>query len=378
MKQILIIGLCVTTLFGVIMISGNLNKDEKLPSSVLEPIDQEETKQPEEIVTQPLELSFPEAVDTITSAELKNHVYFLADESLSGRMSGKWGNRYAAGFIRDAFDSYGLKTMFHEFSIANVNPEPNNAGDPEPKTNNIYGWVEGSDLKDEVVIVGAHMDHIGFGPRYSRAPNKKQFHPGADDNASGTAALLEIAQAFSTLKGKVRRTVVFQAYSAEEMGLLGSIFYCENPQFPQSSPSMNKHVAMINMDMIGRLRRSTRTLSFEDGRSSADLNSIMRNLNQKYPFGNSVASRGGGGSDHAPFYNKRIPVVFLHTGTHGDYHTPSDTPDKINYDGMQDIARYAFELAWEVSNADNAPKFNKSTYAVMSYDHDHGNVKFEE
>jgi Zn-dependent M28 family amino/carboxypeptidase len=162
------------------------------------------------------------------------------------------------------------------------------------------------------------------------------------------------------------------------MGLIGSRYYCNNPRFPIGRPDIQSHVAMVNMDMIGYLNQGYYFAGFNEGESSIDLSRIIEKLNSKYSFAKRITSRGSGGSDHASFYNKRIPVAFLHTGLHDYYHTPQDTPDKINYEGMEQIARYACELVWEIANAEARPQFNHTSFKPMEYVHDHGhpNVPF--
>lgn len=205
----------------------------------------------------------------------------------------------------------------------------------------------------------------------SRASNRREIHNGADDNASGTAALMEIAQAFSMLPPP-KRTVVFQAYSAEEMGLIGSRHYCDNPKFPQSNPDIRKHVAMVNMDMIGFLNQGFYFAGWGSGDSSIDIARHIKELNQQYTFAERITSRGGGGSDHACFYNKKVPVAFLHTGLHQWYHTPDDDANRLNYNGMERVARYAFELSWRLANDPVTPRFNYGGFQELPYTHDHG------
>lgn len=359
MKKSLLIALILTTLLCAVVIV-----QKKQPK-----------KQPEQVVPPSIkEVTFDDALDSITTEELKKDLYYLSSEELEGRMSGKRGNVVAAEFIKKKFEDFGLETFCHKFSIKRSNPGPKNEiGDDF--TQNVYAVLEGNDpdLKDQIVVVGAHMDHIGYGPSMSREPNKREIHPGADDNASGTVALLEVAQAFSLLKGKTQRTVVFQAYSAEEMGLIGSRFYCDNPVYPKSNPDIKKHVFMLNLDMVGYLGKGHYLASFLEGDSSVDVGLIIKELNEKYDFAKKITSRGTGGSDHASFYNKKIPIAFLHTGGHSHYHTPSDTADKINYEGLEQISRYAFELSWRVANETKPPQFNIEGFKVMDYNHDHGN-----
>lgn len=336
--------------------------------------------QPDEVTPpKPREPTYEEALASISEQELKKHLEYLASQELEGRMSGKRGNVVAAQFIKKLYSDFGLETMYHKFNIERMNPGPNNeTGDNF--TQNIYAWIEGNDpvLKDEIVVIGAHMDHIGYGPKMSRWGGGK-VHPGADDNASGTVALIQIAKAFSMLKGKNKRTVVFQSYSAEEMGLIGSRYYCNNPVFPKDNPNMSKHIFMLNMDMVGYLGQA-KTLAFNSADSSLDIKAIIGELSGKYSFANSVTSRGSGGSDHASFYNKKVPIAFLHTGLHPHYHTPTDTADRINFAGVEKVAKYGFELSWKVVNSDSRPRFNWGDFRPMEYTHDHGHteVKFPE
>ncbi len=310
-------------------------------------------------------------IESITEQECKDHVYKLASDDFEGRMSGKKGNILAAEYIKGEFEKYGLPTMYDKFSINRTNSGPKNErGDDF--TQNVYAWIEGSDpiLKNEIVVIGAHMDHIGYGPSMSRS-KKITIHPGADDNASGVAALLEIAEAMS--KEKFKRTIVFQAYSAEEMGLIGSKHYVNNPKFPTNTPDIKKHIAMINMDMVGFLNEGYYYATFLDSDSSVDLSAKINKLNKKYDFAKRITARGGGGSDHASFYNKKIPVAFIHTGSHPHYHTPEDSPDKLNYKGLESVSKYAYDLCSSIAEDVKKPEFNEASFKELPYLHDHDN-----
>ena len=366
-KQILTILLTLST-FGTLALVVKMRLDQKNIKPPVAIPDNEEI-----VSVSPQEFFLDDAVNSIKKDKLKKDLYYLASTELEGRMSGKKGNVTAADFIKKEFDRMGLDSMYHKFPIERKNPGPKNEiGDGF--TQNVYGWIEGNDplLKDEIVVIGAHMDHIGYGPSMSRDRRKMAVHPGADDNASGTVALLEIAEAFSLLKNKVRRTVVFQAYSAEEMGLLGSRYYCNNPTFPIDDPDINKHVFMLNMDMVGHLGRGVYFAGFDASPSSIDVGKKIKELDGKYDFASRITSRGTGGSDHACFYNRKIPVAFLHTGLHPYYHKPVDTPDKINYEGLESISRYAFELSWKIAQTNQPPRFNTVTFKELPYLHDHG------
>jgi Zn-dependent M28 family amino/carboxypeptidase len=286
---------------------------------------------------------------------------------MEGRMSGKKGNEKSLNYLEESLKSCGLPTKTDEFKIKRANPGPGMEEGSET-TKNLYCWIEGS--TDEIVVIGAHFDHIGYGPKYSRS-RKIEIHNGADDNASGSAAVLEIAKAMSGLKPK--RTILFQFYSGEEMGLLGSRHYCANPSFPLAKPDIKKHVAMVNLDMIGHLEEDNAKVSFLD--SSVDLASAVFELASKYKFAHGVTGHGSGGSDHASFYNNKIPVAFIHTGLHRYYHTPEDDLETLNIDGILKISRYAMDLVWKLAN-EAKPEFNKSSFTEIPYDEDHGQVKF--
>lgn len=367
MKKLQVLMLTLSIIFGVVLVSKN-NTIEK----------QQEITDPKEekpSIKTPKFESLDDGLKKISSETAKKAVEYLASNELEGRMSGKKGNILAAEFVKKEFESFGYKTKLQKFAIERVNSGPNKeAGDDF--TCNVIAWSTGKDdvLKNEIIVVGAHMDHIGYGPRMSMQ-SKIQIHPGADDNASGTAALLEIAKAMSKLENK--RTLVFIAFSAEEMGLLGSRYYTNHPEFPEGNPSINKHVFMLNMDMVGYLKKGKLPVGFSDVNSSIDVNKYISDLTGKYNFAKTITSRGSGGSDHACFYNKKVPIAFLHTGGHNYYHTPQDTADKLNYDGIASVSKYATELTWKICQEDRKPVFNLENFKEMPMTHDHGIKDFE-
>ncbi|MDL1892790.1 M20/M25/M40 family metallo-hydrolase [Sphingobacteriales bacterium CHB3] len=224
------------------------------------------------------------------------------------------------------------------------------------RTANVLGYVEGTTHKDEVVVIGAHFDHLGYGGESSGSlqPDAIAIHNGADDNASGTAALLEIAQKFAASRNSLTRTVLFIGFSGEELGTLGSQYYTNNPYF-----ALNQTVAMLNMDMIGRMKENT--LTVHGVGTSPVWNDIVKKWNTA-PDTMSIrtVADGFGPSDHASFYTKDIPVLFFFTGTHNDYHKPSDDWDKINYEDKQRIARYVYNIANDVQSMTPRPQFTKS------------------
>jgi hypothetical protein len=231
---------------------------------------------------------------------------------------------------------------------------------------NVIGILEGSDakLKKEFIVIGAHYDHLGRGGEGSLAPREGEVHHGADDNASGVAGVLELARNFSTAKPKPKRTLVFIAFSGEEEGLLGSNFYVNHPVVP-----LAQTVAMINMDMIGRLKDDKLIVGgvgtaqgFSDlvklvnapKIGSARTPAAMTGIPQ---LALTLNEDGYGPSDHSSFYAKQVPVLFFWTGTHEDYHKPSDTADKINYEGEARIISLIANVVNEIDRNDNRPAY---------------------
>lgn len=222
-------------------------------------------------------------------------------------------------------------------------------------TANVIGFLEGNDarLKTEVILIGGHYDHIGLGGAGSLAEgHKSEIHNGADDNASGTAGVLELARAFSTHRAALKRSLAFAAFTAEEAGLLGSKHYATNPVFP-----LEETVAMINMDMIGRMKDNR--LVVGGSGSSPVWKELLERLNQGR-LGLRFEDDGYGPSDHASFYAKGIPVLFLFTGVHQDYHRPGDDYQKINLPDTQRVLELAYETALALSELPERPQFTQA------------------
>jgi len=208
-------------------------------------------------------------------------------------------------------------------------------------TNNVVGYLEGSDpkLKDEFIVVGGHYDHLGFGGpgSGSRKPDTIAIHNGADDNASGTAGVIEMARRIKADKAAFGRSFIFITFSAEELGLLGSQYFVANPTVPIASIK-----GMINLDMVGRLKDE---LTIEGTGSAAESDSVLNVLEKGRPFKVTHSAGAAGGSDHTSFYNKGVPVFFFFSGMHYDYHTPTDKANLINYTGESQILDMAYDLA---------------------------------
>lgn len=282
-----------------------------------------------------------EALGEIDENEIRTSIFWLASPKLEGRMSGKKGNEAARDYLANYYKSLGLEVSLQTFPVQNLN---NFTEQGSGSTSNVVAWIPGTDLSGEVLVVGAHYDHIGYGPSFSRTPGRVEVHPGADDNASGTAALMGVAKALAKLKGKNRRKIVFISFSGEELGLIGSKYYVANPVHPGT-------VFMLNMDMVGRLNGKP---ILEVACNSQEAVNILSRL-KGYPFKPQITSGVSGGSDHAAFSNRGIPVCCLHTGLHPDYHTPEDTADKIDYVGVAKISKFAAHLIWELDRGNKKP-----------------------
>lgn len=204
---------------------------------------------------------------------------------------------------------------------------------------NVVGVLEGEGPKaDETVVIGAHYDHLGYGGPGSLANVANEIHNGADDNASGTAVMLELARRFAERETKPARRLVFIAFSAEERGLLGSRHYVkEEPLFP-----LDKTIAMVNFDMVGRMKDKQLTV-FGVG-TGVGIEKLVDEIGGKHPVELKKVKLGAANSDHASFYNAKIPALHLFTGIHSDYHRPSDDSDKINVEGMQITTDFSEDL----------------------------------
>lgn len=225
-------------------------------------------------------------------------------------------------------------------------------------TRNVAMILPGSDpqLRNEYVIIGAHFDHLGMGGTgsSSRKQDTVAVHYGADDNASGVAMMLELAEKFSKTEGSNRRSIVCVAFSGEEEGLLGSKQFVNEPPI-----DLSKVNAMINLDMVGRLNED-KTLQISGVGTAAGLKDLVISNTDTTVIKLAMSDEGYGPSDHSSFYGKDIPVLFYFTGAHEDYHTPDDTFESINYDGMVKISGLIYSVAYQLANADEKMSFREA------------------
>lgn len=302
---------------------------------------------------------------TIQSENLSKHLYIIASDEMEGRNTGEAGQKKAGEYLIKQYQAMGIpfpkgaKDYYQpipaEFFKKAFSPK---LGDSE----NIWAYIEGTEKPEEVLVISAHYDHVGM--------KNGEVYNGADDDGSGTVALLEIAAAFQKAKKEgngPKRSILFLHVTGEEHGLHGSRFYAENPLFPIANT-----IANINIDMIGR-----RGYGKEDNdnyvyvigsdRLSTDLHKLSEEANTKY-IGMELDYKYNDlkdpnkfyyRSDHYNFAKKGIPAIFYFNGVHDDYHKPTDTPDKIDYALLAKRAQLAFVVAWELANAPERPKVDK-------------------
>tara|TARA_R110000868_G_scaffold292498_1_gene552970 strand:- start:134 stop:1150 length:1017 start_codon:yes stop_codon:yes gene_type:complete len=304
-------------------------------------------------------------MNTITASELKTHLYIVAADSMEGRETGSTGQKKAGQYLISQYKKNNISfpkgaTSFFQ----NVPAEALNKryGDKLNSSENIWAFIEGSEKPDEVIVVSAHYDHVGV--------KNGDVYNGADDDGSGTVALLEIAQAFEIAKKEghgPKRSIMFFHATGEEHGLLGSSYYSEHPLFP-----FENTITDINIDMIGRrdvehANSNNYVYLIGADRLSSDLDAICTLANAKYTKMdidykyNDLADPNHfyERSDHYNFAKHGIPSVFIFNGVHADYHKKTDTPDKIEYDALAKRAQLAFTIAWDLANRENRPVVDK-------------------
>lgn len=273
------------------------------------------------------------------AARLLDDVKYLSDDRLAGRLTGTPEADSAAAYIARRFRQVGLRPApggwFQPFTIAANAPAAPHPGAAQLEGRNVIGLVRGRDrrLQAEAVVVGAHYDHLGPGGPLALDPDSTgAVHNGADDNASGVAALIEIARALA--EQPPARTVVFVAFSGEELGLLGSAYYVKHPVVP-----IQRTVAMVNLDMVGRLRNDR--LIVYGTATAREFPTLLDSLDRGTGFKVAAQGDGYGPSDQSSFYAAKRPVLHFFTDLHDDYHRSTDDWPKINADGLARVAELA-------------------------------------
>ena len=313
--------------------------------------------------------------NSINNTDLYKHIEVLSSDSLEGRETGKPGQKMAAEYIANQFKKIGIppykrKTYYQKFKVKSERHickcddcdltffKRIFKANQTIKGENVLGYIEGSDLKDELLIITAHYDHLG--------KHDSLIFNGADDDASGVSAALEIAEAFMLAKKEgngPRRSILIMPVSGEEKGLLGSRYYTDNPIYP-----LENTVANLNIDMIGRLDdwhdNGNYVYLIGSDRLSYDLHDLNEKINNEY-IGIDLDYRFNDKddpnryyyrSDHYNFAKNNIPVIFYFNGVHEDYHKPSDTIEKLDFDKINTITKLIFLTSWEIANRDDRIK----------------------
>jgi hypothetical protein len=288
--------------------------------------------------------------DTLSPAtrHVLNDVRFLADDRQEGRGVGTAGLERAGAYIKEGFARAGLRTSFQDFTISRDAPAVMHTNLGGTATRNVIAVIPGTSakLRGEVVVVGAHYDHLGLGGfgALDDPDSTGRVHNGADDNASGTAALLEIGRLLADRKAAPARTIVLVAFSGEELGTLGSTYFVQHA-IPQPIDSL---YAMLNLDMVGRLRNAR--LNALGAATAREFPALLDSLNTPARFDLRASGDGWGPSDHAVFFATRHPVLHFFTDLHDDYHRSTDDWDKLNVSGIAQVAQFVADLTWALAN----------------------------
>ena len=290
---------------------------------------------------------------TIVKSDLETRLYILASDVLEGRQTGEKGQKLAGDYIADFYDHLELSSPEGVENYLQEVPKEFFRGKSKASSENVMAFIEGSEFPEEVIVVSAHYDHLG--------KKGDQIYYGADDNASGTSAVLEIAQAFKEAQKSgygPRRSILFLNLTGEEDGLFGSKYYIAHPVFP-----LTETVVDLNIDMIGRVDEKHKDQPdylylIGSDKLSKELHKISETVNKDY-FGLELdytfndendPNRFYERSDHYNFAKNNIPVIFYFNGAHEDYHKATDTPDKIDYDLLTKRTKFIFYTAWELAN----------------------------
>ena len=306
------------------------------------------------------EKNVTEYANSITPNELKDLLYVYASDYFEGRETGARGQKKAVDFIRQFYTTHGIAAA--QGTENYFQPMELNIKGKMVKTENVAAIIEGNEFPNEYIVISSHLDHVGI--------QNGMIHNGADDDGSGSVAMLEIAEAFQAAAAAgqgPKRSIIFLHVTGEEKGLLGSSYYTKNPIYPLVDTMAN-----LNVDMIGRLdpKRTDKDPNYiyliGADKISQELHDISEATNKKYTQikldytynDDKDPNRFYYRSDHYNFAKNNIPVIFYFNGTHDDYHAPSDTPDKINYDMLAKRSKLIFYTAWELANRKNKIKID--------------------
>ena len=300
--------------------------------------------------------------ESITSKELKEHLYIFASDEYEGRETGEPGQKKAAEYLKKEYKSLQINSPLGGDDYYQEVPSSMFRGDVKD-SENVLAYIQGSELPNEILVISSHYDHVGM-------DDKGNVFNGADDDGSGTVAVLEIAEAFAKARKDgftPKRSILFLNVTGEEKGLIGSKYYTDNPVF-----ALSQTVANLNIDMIGRTDEAHKKndnyvyligsdkLSTELHELSEAVNAKYTKLDLDYTYNDeNDPNRFYYRSDHYNFAKNDIPIIFYFNGVHADYHKITDTPDKIRYDLLETRTRLVFLTAWEIANRAERPAVDK-------------------
>jgi hypothetical protein len=312
----------------------------------------------------------PASSATPDSLSIRHDIEYLASPRLAGRLTGTPGNDSAAAYLARRYASFGLKPTSPDFIQRFVARPAAHAGQSVLlPTQNVVAMLPGRDsrLRNEYVVIGAHFDHLGTSTENALDPNVHAARLGADDNASGSAAVVELARLFS--RNPARRSIIFVNFSGEEEGVLGSQYFVEH--MPVATDSV---IAMLNFDMVGRMRDDK--LIVLGAMTAKEFPALLTGANTESRFRLTATGDGYGPSDHYSFYAKGIPVLHFFTDSHEDYHKASDTPDKVNAAGEARIVAFAEHVARTIADNDARPTYVFAVPPAPTTSRDGGGVYF--
>ncbi|SDG93637.1 M28 family metallopeptidase [Psychroflexus sediminis] len=301
---------------------------------------------------------------TITSSELSDYLYTFSSDEFEGRETGEPGQKRAAQYLKNYYSSLNIQGGSEEVEPYFQSIDSSYFNGRFSSSENVIAIIEGSELPEEYLVITSHYDHEGI--------KNGEIYNGADDGSSGSMAMMEIAEAFQKAveEGyRPKRSIVFLHLTGEEKGLLGSKYYTEYPVYP-----LDNTVANLNMDMIGRVDEAHENdpdyiyligsdkLSTELHEISEEANAAYTDLNLDYTYNDeNDPNRFYYRSDHYNFAKYDIPIIFYFNGVHADYHMPTDTAEKINYEVLEKRAKLVFFTAWEIANREERPFVDKPT-----------------
>ena len=294
--------------------------------------------------------------------DMKKTVEYLASQELGGRYPGTHGDTLASEYIARQLCSMKLKPIVKGKKSTGYYQDFTYGKTEKRTTHNIIAVLPGNDkiLKNEYIVVGSHYDHLGLGGKDSgsRRPDTLGVHPGADDNASGDAVVLQLAKHFA--KTGSPRSIIFMFFGAEEQGLVGSKMFIDwmkqtDDQRINLPNNIKGVVSMVNLDMVGRMRDNAMSVSGTG--TSSEFKAMAEAAAEQTKLNISCTPDGYGPSDHASFVAQEIPVLFLTTGGHMEYHTPDDVPSTLNYDGMQQTLDFSKLLITQIANMPTTPDY---------------------